>query len=43
MLAMTADEQKAQRLRNLRTALIFGSIAVAGFVGVILRTWVTMK
>ncbi len=36
---MTADEQKNLRLRNLRVALIVGSIALAGFVGVILRSW----
>jgi len=40
---MTADEQKAMRMRNLRTALIVGSIAVAGFIGVILRSWLTQQ
>lgn len=40
---MTADEQKARRQRNLRTGLIAGSIALAGFVGIILRTWLLMK
>jgi len=36
---VTEDEQKAQRMRNLRTALIIGSIALAGFLGIILRSW----
>jgi len=40
---MTADEQKLLRMRNLRTALIIGSIALAGFVGVILRGWLTLQ
>jgi hypothetical protein len=40
---MTADEQKSLRMRNLRTALIAGSIAVAGFIGVILRSWLMMQ
>ena len=40
---MTEDEQKALRKRNLRTAWIAGSIALAGFVGVILRSWLLMK
>jgi hypothetical protein len=40
---MTADEQKAQRMRNLRTAFIVGSIALAGFIGVILRSWLMTK
>jgi hypothetical protein len=39
---MTADEQKTLRMRNLRTALIVGSIALAGFIGVILRSWIMM-
>lgn len=40
---MTPEEQKALRQRNLRVALIVGSIALAGFVGVIVRTWLLMK
>jgi len=40
---MTADEQKTLRRRNLRVALIVGSIALAGFVGIILRSWLLMK
>lgn len=40
---MTAEEQKNMRQRNLRTALIVGSIALAGFVGIILRGWLSIK
>ena len=40
---MSPDQQKILRRRNLRTALIVGSIALAGFVGVILRTWLQLK
>ncbi len=36
-----ADQQKSLRSRNLRTALIIASIALAGFVGVILRSWLS--
>ena len=39
---MTDEDQKALRTRNLRTALIFASIAIAGFLGVILRNWFMM-
>ena len=40
---VTEDEHKALRARNLRTALIVGSIALAGFIGIILRSWLLMK
>ena len=36
---MTEDDKKALRAKNLRTALILATIALAGFVGVILRNW----
>ena len=36
---MTADEKKVQRAKNLRTALILATIALAGFFGIILRNW----
>lgn len=39
---MTADERKSLRKRNLRIALIVGSIALAGFIGIILRSWLLM-
>jgi hypothetical protein len=42
-MAMTADDEKTRRSRNLRTALIFASIALAGFAGVILRSWLMMQ
>lgn len=37
---MTEDDKKALRAKNLRTALILVSIALAGFFGVILRNWI---
>jgi hypothetical protein len=40
---MTTDEQKSLRMRNLRVALIVGSIALAGFIGVILRSWLSQQ
>ena len=36
---MNEDRKKNLRAKNLRTALILASIALAGFFGVILRNW----
>lgn len=37
--SMTEDERKALRAKNLRLALILASVALAGFLGIILRNW----
>lgn len=37
--AMTQDDDKALRARNVRTALVLAAIALAVFVSFIVRSW----